>query len=845
MKKTILLMLFFALSKNVLSQRNVVLLIADDLSTYYCGFYENHLDTAKLPNIRKLLSKGVRFTNAMSNPVCSPTRAGILTGRYSFRTGVGNFIGKTNNETPLDTSEIAITKLLKIYKPTTLNTACIGKWHLQQPAPIGNLMFPNLMGFNWYQGCFGGSVKNYFNWTKYTNGVETTVTNYATTETVNDAVQWIKTQNSNPFFLWLAFNAPHIPYHVPPANLHSYQGLTGTKEDIANNRQLYFLASVEAMDTEIGRLFDSLQVINKLDSTDFIFLGDNGDEVTVSQNAVGAKGTLYQEGIAIPLLISGPSVVNPGRVSSALVNTQDLFATILELLGDSNWQSHIPLNRPVDSKSILPIIKNQTDSIRPWAFTELFKVTHDSLEGKTIRNKEYKLIRFDNGIEEFYNLLTDSYELNNLLAGSMTATQTTNYLYLCQQMSTLLGQCGSLCNGPLTIAKSNMPVYCFGQSTGAIQLTVSGGTPPYNYQWSNGATTKNLSNISAGNYSVVVTDFCNNSVIEHETIIQVSKINIIKTIQSTTCGQPNGSISIDIANGISPYQVLWSTGATNQSINNAISGIYMVTVTDAFGCSVTASQFIASSTSLITELSFQNTSCGKNTGSIDVVIHLGTPPYNYIWNNGSSTAALQKIGSETYTVTVTDAAGCSKIDSAFVYCIPRKPTVIYGPQTICSNQQSVNYSTDLVPGATSYVWSKPGKATIISGQGTPAIVVSFGNQGGNVQVKAGNDFGYSSNLSQLITMLTSCKEGNDFATQDFTLSPNPFQQQLKLEFNDLIGSCNFHIYDIIGQLVFSEALDVPNEFNTLELNLSDLSKGVFFLKAEINEKVIVKKIVKE
>ena len=98
------------------AQRNVILVIADDLGSDYCGFNENRLDTIPMPNVRRLLSRGVRFKNAWTNPVCSPTRAGLLTGRYSFRTGVGSAIGGAGSAV-LDTAEMTIPKLLNKFKP--------------------------------------------------------------------------------------------------------------------------------------------------------------------------------------------------------------------------------------------------------------------------------------------------------------------------------------------------------------------------------------------------------------------------------------------------------------------------------------------------------------------------------------------------------------------------------------------------------------------------------------------------------------------------------------------------------------------------------------------------------
>ena len=423
------------------AQRNVILIIADDLGADYCGFYENHLDTCKLPNVRRLLARGVRFRNAWSNPLCSPTRAGILTGRYSFRTGVGNAIGGAGSAV-LDTAEITIPKLLNRYTPNGIAKANIGKWHLQSPMPNTNLVFPNRMGYDHFEGNFTGMVNSFTNWTKVKNGVSSNVTTYATTETANNAISWIKTQGNKPFFLWLAFNAPHTPHHLPPADLHSYPNLSGTAADIAANPKSYFKASVEALDHEIGRLFDSLQALGKWENTDIIFIGDNGNEASTSQNRGGAKGSVYQEGVSVPFIISGPSVVNPNRASDALVNTTDLFATILELFGHSTWASQIPANKPVDSKSILPILKNQSTDIRPWIFTEVFKNPTVAGDGKAMRNKDYKLLDFDNGTQQFYQIAADPTEDRNLLTSTLSADAISNYNYLCTEMTNLVGKSG-------------------------------------------------------------------------------------------------------------------------------------------------------------------------------------------------------------------------------------------------------------------------------------------------------------------------------------------------------------------------------------------------------------------
>lgn len=438
-KKQALLFLFVLLyiPVPVFAQRNVILIIADDLGTDYLGFYENHVDTIGMPNIRKLLSRGVRFTKAWSNPLCSPTRAGILTGRYSFRTGVGTAIKFGTSQ--LNTWEVTIPRLLNIFKPSGIAKANIGKWHLHQNTPA-NYYFPNLMGYDHFEGPFSGAINSYTNWTKVTNGIASNVTNYATTEITDNAINWIKANSYKPFFLWLAYNAPHTPYHLPPNGLYTDTTLTGTSTDINANPRKYFKAMVEALDHEIGRLFDTLQFIQKWDSTDIIFIGDNGDDQRVVQSTGNgkAKGSLYQAGISVPLIISGPSVVNSGRISDALVNTHDLFATILELMGNTDWHQQIPQSVYTDSKSILPVIKNTAAEIRPWVFSEVFGATSTG-DGKTMRNMNYKLIDFDSGGQKFYYLAGDVAEMHDLLIDTLTAGDSAAYIFLCNEMTGLTG----------------------------------------------------------------------------------------------------------------------------------------------------------------------------------------------------------------------------------------------------------------------------------------------------------------------------------------------------------------------------------------------------------------------
>ncbi len=444
--KTHFILSLLLVAINITAQRNTVFIIADDVSPDYFGFYSS-TDTANTPNIRTLLAKGIKFSKVWAAPVCSPSRAGIFTGRYSFRTGVGAVVTGTASA-QLDTVEMSIAKLLQRYAPIKYNTANLGKWHLHTQT-LNQRTYPNYMGYNFYSGNFNGQLNNYYNYTRITNGVFDTVHIYATTQTVDDAIGWIDTMSSGkPFFLWLAFNAPHSPFHLPPSTLCNTSGLSGTAADISTNPKNYFKAAIEAMDTEIGRLFQYLNTNNLMDSTNIIFIGDNGNESQVAKitNPNKSKATLYDYGVHVPMIIAGPSVVNPNRTSNALVNTHDLFATIAEWSGFPNWKNFIPSGTVVDSKSLMPIITNQSNTTRTWIFTEQFAVPTATADGKTIRNADYHLIRLDNGIEEFYNQTLDPFENTNLI-NNMSSQDIANYNELCDTLHALIGTQNCLSTG--------------------------------------------------------------------------------------------------------------------------------------------------------------------------------------------------------------------------------------------------------------------------------------------------------------------------------------------------------------------------------------------------------------
>ncbi len=411
-----------------MAARNVLLLIADDLgadSSSLTNTAGPNVSLPDTPNIDALGQSGVVFTHAYARPTCSATRACLLTGRYSFRTGVGYALTGTNPE--LGNNEYTLPRAFAANAPQYA-IASFGKWHL------GNAANTPLTkgGWNFFAGFNGTGVASYTNWSKIKNGVTTTSTVYSTTDQVNEASAWITAQGSTPWVAWVAFNAPHSPFHKPPAELLSPRfiplNLTGTTADINARKRLYFEAMTEALDKEIGRL---LTVVDRA-NTDIIFVGDNGTEEGIQQPPYKyaaenhAKFSIFEGGVRVPLAITGPSVKYQGR-NDSFVNTTDIYQLIQELVG-IDVAATLPAGVTIDSKSILPALKSNV-TIRGDILGEQFNYT-TAANGQTLRDEKYKLIRFDSKTERFYNLEADPYENTNLLPGPLSADAQAHYYSL-------------------------------------------------------------------------------------------------------------------------------------------------------------------------------------------------------------------------------------------------------------------------------------------------------------------------------------------------------------------------------------------------------------------------------
>lgn len=284
------------------------------------------------------------------------------------------------------------------------------------------------MGIGYYAGLLNGGVEDYSNWRFTENGVTNISNEYITTKITDLAIDWIDQQNQ-PWFCWVAYIAPHTPFHLPPNKMHNQTGLSNNLEDIIANPLPYFHAMIESLDYEIGRLIENIPM-DELDNTTILFIGDNGTSGRVIQAPFSqGKGTLYQGGIHVPLIVSGKNVTRINAREQSLINSSDLFATIAEMTGIK-----VPVYE--NSYSFNSLLTSNQPGKRNYNYSQILD-SNKSKSGYTIRNEQFKLIVFENGNSKLYDLNIDPYETTNLMERSFTNTQQTALEELRQKVEEL------------------------------------------------------------------------------------------------------------------------------------------------------------------------------------------------------------------------------------------------------------------------------------------------------------------------------------------------------------------------------------------------------------------------
>lgn len=415
---------------------NFVFFLVDDLGWMDIGangssFYET-------PNIDKLADEGVRFTQAYAgSPVCSPTRASILTGKNPARINLTQWIGGPGNpdyERNLPLDEVLFPELLQ---EAGYKNIFLGKWHLNNRQGEGS-HWPDKQGFDLnIAGHFRGGlyIKNqYFSPWDIPNIQNGPDGEYITDRLAEEAVSFIYENHDSPFLVYFSFYQVHAPFSAPKAGIEKYEvkqktiGLTDAdrfQEDVHAGKPLKYrdkqdhatyAAMVASMDQAVGTVLAAVKANGEQDNTVVIFFSDNGGlstsegMPTANSPLKAGKGWLYEGGIREPAIIKWPGVAKPA-VSDAVITSMDFYPTILEMAGQ-------PLRPDLheDGKSLVPLLKNKVDQVHEAIY---FHYPHRSNQkgspSSAIRKGDYKLILFFNdNRRELYNLSADIGEKQDL-----------------------------------------------------------------------------------------------------------------------------------------------------------------------------------------------------------------------------------------------------------------------------------------------------------------------------------------------------------------------------------------------------------------------------------------------
>jgi arylsulfatase A-like enzyme len=438
---SLLSLLMLAASPACARQPNFVFVLVDDLGYMDIGannpgtFYET-------PNVDRLAQSGMRFTSGYAaNPVCSPTRYSIMTGRYPSRVNATDwFVGRRSgrflpapliNHMPL--SEVTLAEALR---ENGYQTAFLGKWHLGPTEKF----WPRAQGFEINVGGHnrGSPPGGYFSPFKNPRLEDGPGGQHLTQRLTDEALEILDQFKEKPFLLYLAFYTVHTPLQAPADLVAKYQakakklGLIG-KPEFADEEQIWptdkprrvrtlqrhatYAAMVETMDNSVGRILDKLEELGIEQDTVVCFMSDNGGLSTSEGSPTsnlplrGGKGWLYEGGIREPFLVRWPGVTRPGSSCDVPVISTDFFPTILEIAG----LSALP-DQHQDGLSLVPLLKQNGELTRKDLFWHYPHYSNQGgMPGGAIRRGDYKLIeRFEDGRVHLYNLAKDIGEQTDL-----------------------------------------------------------------------------------------------------------------------------------------------------------------------------------------------------------------------------------------------------------------------------------------------------------------------------------------------------------------------------------------------------------------------------------------------
>ena len=378
-------------------------------------------------------------------------------------------------------------------------------------------------------------------------------------------------------------------------------------------------------------------------------------------------------------------------------------------------------------------------------------------------------------------------------------------------------------------------VSCNGGSDGTATSLINGGVSPYMYAWSNGQTTSGINGLSAGVYTLTVTDGNGITITLTDTISEPDSISVNLSSMDPLCfNSADGWATAAPTGGTMPYTYLWNLGFTTDSVLNLGPGTFVVTVTDANGCTALDSVTISQPTQLSATATSVNVNCsGGNDGEVSVVATGGTTGYTYLWSTTATTATVTGLSEGTYSVTVTDANGCTTVASVPVIAINQSPSLDLGSatDTIC---EGFSYTIVGPTGNLAYEWS--------DGSTNPDLTVT--NAGTySLTITDGNGCTASDSITLISDPCVSVPEANTLLT-GVKVFPNPSDGLVNLEFSltdpqDL----EIRVLHPEGRLVHAAKVGVRFSGQREELNLEHLAQGLYFIQLNNGKQTAVLRVM--
>jgi hypothetical protein len=412
------------------------------------------------------------------------------------------------------------------------------------------------------------------------------------------------------------------------------------------------------------------------------------------------------------------------------------------------------------------------------------------------------------------NLASGAYNVTvtdaNGCSGSASATVNSTSVTLTPSVSTTVSSCAT--------------------NDGSATVSISNGTSPYVYLWSNGATTVTASNVGAGSYTVSVTDANGCSGTANGTVSTAGGPNAtVASATNVSCnGGATGSVDVSVTGGASPLTYLWSNGATTEDISNVAAATYTTTVTDANGCSFTVSSTLTEPAALTetTPVGTNLTCNGDATGGVNISITGGTAPFSYTWSNGATTEDITGVAAGIYTATVTDANGCTFTTASTTVTEPTALAVT-GVVTDASNATATDGAIALtITGGTAPYTTNPSTLTGLAA-GQYAVTVTDANG-----CTTSSNFTVSSSVGI-----------NTLAINSINVYPNPTEGNLTVGIElSQASDVQITVLSVTGSIVYAQHLGMVKS-QLVNIQLGDLASGIYTMQVTAASETKTSKII--